>query len=254
MTTLGRGGSDTTPSRSRLHSAPTHARSTQTSTASSPPTARRSRAQKLHAVSYEEMLELAASGAKVLALRSVEFARNHGAMVHVRSTFTDEPGTWIREEDERMLEKALISADAHVIEEAVYEVDDVRPADLFEALAEAEVNVDTVIQMDSRIVFLGAGRGPRQRRAGPREARHRVLRAARAGEGERRRRRDEEPSWSRLPHLRRALRELGVEPVRGHLPDQDRVLRAAGFGRGDRSRPARQLRARLAGGGEAPRC
>ena len=110
-------------------------------------------AQKLHAVSYEEMLELAASGAKVLALRSVEFARNHGVMVHVRSTFTDEPGTWIREEDERMLEKALISGVTHTVEEAVYEVDGVPPADLFEAFAAAEVNVDTIIQMDSRIVF-----------------------------------------------------------------------------------------------------
>jgi aspartate kinase len=110
-------------------------------------------AQKLHAVSYEEMLELAASGAKVLALRSVEFARNHGVMVHVRSTFTDEPGTWIREEDERMLEKALISGVTHTVEEAVYEVDGVHPADLFEAFATAEVNVDTIIQMDSRIVF-----------------------------------------------------------------------------------------------------
>ncbi len=110
-------------------------------------------ARKLHAVSYEEMLELAASGAKVLALRSVEFARNHGVMVHVRSTFTDEPGTWIREEDERMLEKALISGVTHTVEEAVFEVEGVRPADLFEALAAAEVNVDTIIQMDSRIVF-----------------------------------------------------------------------------------------------------
>ncbi|MGH3022703.1 MAG: aspartate kinase, partial [Gaiellaceae bacterium] len=110
-------------------------------------------ARKLHAVSYEEMLELAASGAKVLQLRSVEFARNHGVKVHVRSTFTDEPGTWIREEDERMLEKALISGVTHTVEEAVYEVDGVRPADLFEALAAAEVNVDTIIQMDSRIVF-----------------------------------------------------------------------------------------------------
>jgi aspartate kinase len=110
-------------------------------------------AQKLHAVSYEEMLEMAASGAKVLQLRSVEFARNHGVMVHVRSTFTEEPGTWIREEDERMLEKALISGVTHTLEEAVYEVEGVRPADLFEALAAAEVNVDTIIQMDSRIVF-----------------------------------------------------------------------------------------------------
>src|ERR687896_1801583 len=53
-------------------------------------------ARKLHAVSYEEMLEMAASGAKVLQLRSVEFARNHGVKLHVRSTFTDESGTWIR--------------------------------------------------------------------------------------------------------------------------------------------------------------
>jgi aspartate kinase len=110
-------------------------------------------AQKLHAVSYEEMLEMAASGAKVLQLRSVEFARNHGVKVHVRSTFTDEPGTWIREEDERMLEKALISGVTHTVDEVVYEVDGVRPAELFEALAAAEVNVDTIIQMDSRIVF-----------------------------------------------------------------------------------------------------
>ena len=110
-------------------------------------------ARKLHAVSYEEMLEMAASGAKVLQLRSVEFARNHGVMMHVRSTFTDEPGTWIREEDERMLEKALISGVTHTVEEAVYEVDGVRTAELFEALAAAEVNVDTIIQMDSRIVF-----------------------------------------------------------------------------------------------------
>jgi aspartate kinase len=110
-------------------------------------------ARKLHAVSYEEMLEMAASGAKVLQLRSVEFARSHGVMLHVRSTFTDEPGTWIREEDERMLEKALISGVTHTVEETVYEVDGVRPAELFEALAAAEVNVDTIIQMDSRIVF-----------------------------------------------------------------------------------------------------
>ena len=96
---------------------------------------------------------MAASGAKVLQLRSVEFARNHGVMVHVRSTFTDQPGTWIREEDARMLEKALISGVTHTVEEAVYAVEGVGPAELFEALATAEVNVDTIIQMDSRIVF-----------------------------------------------------------------------------------------------------
>jgi aspartate kinase len=110
-------------------------------------------ARKLHAVSYEEMLEMAASGATVLALRSVEFARNHGVKLHVRSTFTDEPGTWIREEDERMLEKALISGVTHTLEEAVYEVEGVPRADLFEALADASVNVDTIIQTGTPIVF-----------------------------------------------------------------------------------------------------
>src|SRR5918992_3349774 len=89
-------------------------------------------ARKLHAVSYEEMLEMAASGAKVLQLRSVEFARNHGAKVHVRSSFSDEAGTWIREEDERMLEKALISGVTHTVEERVYRVSGISAAKLFD--------------------------------------------------------------------------------------------------------------------------
>ena len=110
-------------------------------------------ARKLHAVSYEEMLEMAASGARVLQLRSVEFARNHDVTLHVRSTFTDEPGTWVREEDERMLEKAIISGVTHTVDEAVFEVRAVRPADLFGALSAASINVDTVIQIGTDIVF-----------------------------------------------------------------------------------------------------
>ena len=110
-------------------------------------------AQKLHAVSYEEMLEMAASGAKVLALRSVEFARNHGVKLHVRSTFTSEEGTWVTEEDERMLEKAMISGVTHTLEEAVYRVSGSKRADLFAALAEAAVSVDTIIQTGDEIVF-----------------------------------------------------------------------------------------------------
>ena len=54
-------------------------------------------ARKLSEVSYEAMLEMSASGAKVLMLRSVELARNHGVPIHARSTFSDEPGTWIRD-------------------------------------------------------------------------------------------------------------------------------------------------------------
>ena len=110
-------------------------------------------ARKLHAVSYEEMLEMAASGAKVLALRSVEFARNHGVKLHVRSTFTGEEGTWITEEDERMLEKAMISGVTHTLEEAVYRVSGTDRADLFDALADAAVSVDTIIQTGDDIVF-----------------------------------------------------------------------------------------------------
>jgi aspartate kinase len=110
-------------------------------------------ARKLHAVSYEEMLEMAASGARVLALRSVEFARNHGVKLHVRSTFTEENGTWITEEDERMLEKAMISGVTHTLEEAVYRVEGVDRAELFSALADAPVSVDTIIQTDGPILF-----------------------------------------------------------------------------------------------------
>jgi len=110
-------------------------------------------AKKLHAVSYEEMLEMAASGARVLQLRSVEFARNHDVKLHVRSSFSEAGGTWIREEDERMLEKALISGVTHRVEEIVYRVEGIGTARLFEALAEAGINVDTVVQTGPEIVL-----------------------------------------------------------------------------------------------------
>jgi aspartate kinase len=110
-------------------------------------------ARKLHAVSHDEMLELAASGAKVLQLRSVEFARNHDVRLHVRSTFSDADGTWITEEDDRMLEKAMISGVTHTTEEDVYRVAGVPAARLFSTLADAGVNVDTIVQTSPEIVF-----------------------------------------------------------------------------------------------------
>ena len=111
-------------------------------------------ARKLHAVSYEEMLEMAASGAKVLQLRSVEFARNHEVKLHVRSSFGPATGTWVIEEDKRMLEKAMISGVTHTLEEALYWVEGVGAARLFAALADASVNVDTIVQTsDTEIVF-----------------------------------------------------------------------------------------------------
>jgi aspartate kinase len=107
-------------------------------------------ARKLDAVSYEEMLEMAASGARVLQLRSVEFARNHGVTLHVRSTFSDAEGTWIRRE-EQMLEKAMISGVTHDTTEAKVTILGVpdRPgvaATVFRALADAGVNVDMIVQ------------------------------------------------------------------------------------------------------------
>ncbi len=110
-------------------------------------------ARKLHAVSYEEMLEMAGSGAKVVQLRAVELARAYGVKVHVRSTFSREPGTWICEEDKRMLEKAIISGITHKVGETVVRVRDVETAPLFAALAAAGVNVETIVKTGPELVF-----------------------------------------------------------------------------------------------------
>jgi aspartate kinase len=110
-------------------------------------------AQKLRVLSYEEMLEMSASGARVLQLRSVEFARNHNVSLHVRSTFSEAGGTWVREEDDQMLEKAMISGVTYEPEEAVYRVGGASAAALFSALAAADVNVDTIVQIGNEIVF-----------------------------------------------------------------------------------------------------
>jgi aspartate kinase len=154
ITTLGRGGSDTTAVAlaaalgALVCEIYTDVEGVYTADPRLVPEAR-----KLHAVTYEEMLEMAASGAKVLQVRSVEVARNHDVKLHVRSTFSAEDGTWIREEDDRMLEKALISGVTHTREETLYRVDGTTPSRLFAALAEAGVNVDTIVQTGPEIVF-----------------------------------------------------------------------------------------------------
>jgi aspartate kinase len=108
-------------------------------------------ALKLDAVTYEEMLEMSASGAKVMALRSIEVARRYGVKLRVRSTFVEGEGTWIGEEDEAMLEKAIISGVTHDTSEAkvvILGVPD-RPgiaARVFRALADAGVNIDMIVQ------------------------------------------------------------------------------------------------------------
>jgi len=154
VTTLGRGGSDTTAVALAAALGAdaceifTDVRGVYTADPRVVPNAR-----KLDEVSHEEMLEMAASGAGVMATRSVEVARSHNVSLHVRSSFEDADGTWIREEDARMLEKALISAVVHRLEEPVYRVSGVEPARLFGALAEAAVNVDTIVQTGPEIVF-----------------------------------------------------------------------------------------------------
>lgn len=109
-------------------------------------------ARKLDEVSFEEMLELAATGARVLMLRSVEFGRNFNIPLHVRSSFHDGPGTWVKE---TTMEQAIISGISHDTSEAKVTVRGVpdRPgvaAALFEPLAAREVNVDMIVQNVSK--------------------------------------------------------------------------------------------------------
>ena len=122
------------------------------------------RARKLPHVSFDEMLEMAGAGSKVLALRSVEFARTHGVPLHVRSAFTWEPGTWVTDavagngsgssNEETAMEDPVISGvvtDTTESKVTVLGVPD-RPgisASLFEPLAVANVNVDMIVQNTS---------------------------------------------------------------------------------------------------------
>jgi aspartate kinase len=151
VTTLGRGGSDTTAvAVAAAIGAPvceiyTDVAGVFTADPRIVPDAR-----KLGQVSFEEMLEMAASGAKVLQLRSVEYARTHGVRIHCRSSFDPGPGTFVLGEDETM-EHPLITAVAHSTDEARITLTGVpdRPgvaAAIFAALADSGVNVDTIIQ------------------------------------------------------------------------------------------------------------
>jgi aspartate kinase len=110
-------------------------------------------ARKLPLVSHEEMLEMAATGSKVLALRSVEFARRHDVPLHVRSSFKPEEGTWITKETPDM-EKAIVTGLAHKSDEAKVTIAGLanRPgvaAQIFTVLADRNLNVDTIIQNQS---------------------------------------------------------------------------------------------------------
>ncbi len=110
-------------------------------------------ARRMAVVGFEELLEMTASGCPKPAMRSVEFARRQGVTLHIRSSFTWEPGTWVREEDPSM-ESAVISAVTHDTSEAKVTVQGVpdRPgiaAALFRSLADHDVMVDMIVQNTS---------------------------------------------------------------------------------------------------------
>jgi aspartate kinase len=118
-------------------------------------------ARRLETVTFEEMLELAASGAKVLHLRSVEYARRYGIPIHVRSSFSAKPGTVVKGSIEELpVEQAIISGVAHDRSEVKVTVVNVpdkpgEAAKIFRELAAAEINIDMIVQ---NIATGGTGR------------------------------------------------------------------------------------------------
>ncbi|GAB2479180.1 aspartate kinase [Jatrophihabitans fulvus] len=109
-------------------------------------------AKRLETVTFEEMLELAACGAKILHLRSVEYARRYGLAMHVRSSYSNKPGTLVTGSMEDLpVEQAIISGVAHDRSEVKVTVVDVpdkpgQAAVIFQALADAEINIDMIVQ------------------------------------------------------------------------------------------------------------
>jgi aspartate kinase len=109
-------------------------------------------ARRIPDISYEEMMEMAACGAKILHLRCVEYARRYGMPIHVRSSFSNKTGTWVKESIEgNTMEQAIISGVAHDRSEAKITVVGVpdkvgEAATIFQTLADAEINIDMIVQ------------------------------------------------------------------------------------------------------------
>ena len=154
ITTLGRGGSDVTAVAlaSALKADRCEIYTDVTGVFTADPRVVPS-ARRIPKVSFDEMMEMAATGGRVLMLRSVEFASRHKVPLHVRSSFTWEPGTWIVEEETKM-EEAVVTAITDDVSESKITVAGVpdKPgvaAKLFRALADARVNVDMIVQNTS---------------------------------------------------------------------------------------------------------
>ena len=153
ITTLGRGGSDTTAVAlaAALDAGMCEIYTDVDGVFSADPRVV-SNARRLASVTYEEMLELAACGAKVLMLRCVEYARRYDVPVHVRSSFSDRPGTVVTGSMEELpVEQAIISGVAHDRSEAKVTVVGVpdkpgEAAAIFQAVADVEINIDMIVQ------------------------------------------------------------------------------------------------------------
>jgi aspartate kinase len=153
ITTLGRGGSDTTAVAlaAALHADVCEIYTDVDGIFTADPRIV-ARARRIPRVSYEEMLEMCASGAKVLHLRCVEYARRHNMPIHVRSSFSQKTGTWVTQSSEDdIVEQAIISGVAHDRSEAKITVVGVpdkigEAAHIFEALADAAINIDMIVQ------------------------------------------------------------------------------------------------------------
>ena len=159
ITTLGRGGSDTTAvAMAAALGADVCEIYTDVDGVFTADPRTHPEARKIDHISYEEMLELAAAGARVLQLRCVEYARRHGVKIHVRNSQGDQPGTWVDEDGDAheegtagMLESALIRGVALDTEEAKVTLDEVpdRPgiaASIFKAVAAEGIHVDMIVQ------------------------------------------------------------------------------------------------------------
>ncbi|MEW5766268.1 MAG: aspartate kinase [bacterium] len=154
ITTLGRGGSDTTAvALAAVLSASSCEIYTDVDGVFTADPRIVPEARKLSRISYEEMLEMASLGAKVLHARSVEFAKKYGVIIHVRSSFTDQEGTIVTEEDKDM-EDVLITGVTHDENQAKVTIVDVpdqpgMAAKIFSTLAAANINVDMITQSSS---------------------------------------------------------------------------------------------------------
>ncbi len=155
ITTLGRGGSDTTAVAlaASLGAQVCEVYTDVDGVFTADPRIVRS-ARRIPQISYEEMLEMAASGAKVLHLRCVEYARRYGMAIHVRSSFSTLPGTYVTDLDEEEaadMEQPIIAGVAHDRSEAKITVVGVpdkvgEAATIFQALADAQINLDMIVQ------------------------------------------------------------------------------------------------------------